>query len=153
MTTTTTALLAEALRSAHAALKVPDTCDACYLQPCSSCATIGVARDRAAGVLARYDREAAAVEAEEGAAGAWHVSDYTASLQSGREDGVCIMLGDDTVLDLPFTAAWPEAVQRARAERIVACVNACEGMSTERISEFTVGRLAECAENWVQAHG
>lgn len=42
-----------------------------------------------------------------------------------------------------YAAGDPEA----NARRIVACVNACDGMSTEEIECYGIGKLAECARN------
>lgn len=75
---------------------------------------------------AAADRALSAYDAQQVAAhGAWRVEDYAVS---NGESGVCIKEGDDTVLDLPFMPAWPESTQRARAARIVQCVNAHDGI-------------------------
>lgn len=71
----------------------------------------------------------------------WTTADYTASLSTGVENGISIQAGDDTVLDLPFTASWPEAMQRANARRIVACINACAGIPTELLESLELGEL------------
>lgn len=73
--------------------------------------------------------------------GAWRASDYAASTANGLEAGACIMLGDDTVLDLPFSPAYPEATQRAKARRIVACVNACARIATEALEGATLAPI------------
>lgn len=56
----------------------------------------------------------------------WRASDYACS---GGSTGACVMVGDDTVLDLPYGEAWPDDVQNYRARRIAACVNACAGVA------------------------
>ena len=72
----------------------------------------------------------------------WTASDYAASLASGPERGACLKAGDDTILDLPFDGAYPEALQRANARRIAACINACAGLSTEYLESLAAAVAA-----------
>ena len=129
----TTEQLADALRAALETIQTVRTC----------------AEYEAHAIVREHDSEAAR-DAQRAAApsdGAWRAEDYAVS--SG-EVGVCIKEGDDTVLDLPFMPAWPESTQRARAARIVACVNACHGMTLEEVEYFgSPGELGRCAQLWV----
>jgi len=117
--TTTEQRLADALRQALAAAdKQAELLKAGARDiPCPR----NEARDAWREALAAYDAQRAAAPSD----GAWRAEDYAVS--SG-EVGVFIKEGDDTVLDLPFMPAWPESVQRARAARIVACVNAHDAL-------------------------
>lgn len=127
---TVTEQLADALRLADANAT---------LTPCESAQVYAA--------LAAYDAQKAVTPSD----GAWRAEDYAVS--SG-EVGVCIKEGDDTVLDLPFTPAWPESTQRARAARIVACVNACQGMTLDAVESFgSPGELGRCAQLWASDDG
>lgn len=80
--------------------------------------------------LLDVQRDAHAAFAGDHTPGPWVASTYSGP---GMERGACVMVGDDTVLDLPFAPAWPEATQRANARRIVACVNACSAIPTAQL--------------------
>lgn len=70
----------------------------------------------------------------------WRASDYATS---GGSSGACIMVGDDTVLDLPYCEAWSSEVQDANARRIVACVNACAGIPTDKLEQLTPANVSD----------
>lgn len=65
----------------------------------------------------------------------WRASDYVASTAEGVEQGACVMVGDDIIVNLPFPpiGSWSESVQRNRARRIAACMNACDGIATDAL--------------------
>ena len=77
--------------------------------------------------LAAYDAQQA--QAHDVAAGAW-------SANAG------------SVWD--HTGKWIADCNRVNAARIVACVNACAGMTTNEVLEFGApGELGRCAQAWV----
>ena len=48
------------------------------------------------------------------------------------------------------TGKWVADCNRVNATRIVACVNACAGMTTNEVLEFGApGELGRCAQAWV----
>lgn len=53
------------------------------------------------------------------------VATYTVSGGYDTEDetGVCVKLGDDTVVDFPFNAGWSEEVQKHRAILLANAMN------------------------------
>ena len=81
----------------------------------------------ARNALAAYDAQQA--QAHDVAAGAW-------SANAG------------SVWD--HTGKWIADCNREHAARIVACVNACAGMTTNEVLEFGApGELGRCAQAWV----
>ena len=105
------------------------------------------ARDAWRDALAAYDAQQAATPSD----GAWRAEDYAVS---NGESGVCIKEGDDTVVDLPFMPAWPEPTQRARAARIVQCVNAYDALvsALRNIADAEPATPNQFGEAWNAAH-
>jgi hypothetical protein len=79
----------------------------------------------------------------------WHISGHSCRDYEGAEIGT----GNKTVA-VVLTADAVEATQeeRANARRIVAAVNACEGIRTEALEQAIVRQLVEALEglyNWL----
>lgn len=87
-----------------------------------------------------YGRDAAAADA----AVRWAAKDYGVS--SG-EVGISVVLGEDTILDIPFPphGSWTEEQARTFANRIVACVNACSGIADDDLPAGGVLNLRNSA--------
>lgn len=120
---TTTDKLADALRQAIAATdKQAELLKAGVRDiPCPR----DEARDAWREALAAYDAQ----QAQPVAAGAWSVN-------------------DGSVWD--HTGKWIADCNRFDAARIVACVNACQGMTLAEIESFGApGELGRCSQAWV----